>query len=116
MAQTIPLRMAWSCWTWRPRWGRYVARGRGCADILPGRTIALGRRRRARRPVEHWQRGAALTNRRVVGRDADIGDGAGRLRAALAAMIRRTRRVDYHALYPATVLSRDGARGLWTCA
>ena len=32
-------------------------------------------------------------------------------------MIRaETRRVDYHALYPATVLSQDGAGGRWTCA
>ena len=111
------LRMAWSCWTWRPRSGATELVGEAALDILPGRTIALDGADVRVGLVEHRQRGAALRTVVWSERDADIGDGAGRLRAALAAMIRaETRRVDYHALYPATVLSQDGAGGRWTCA
>ena len=95
-----------------PSLGRYELAGEAALDILPGRTIALDGADVRVGLVEHRQHGAVLRTVVWSERDADIGDGAGRLRAALAAVIRaETRRVDYHALYPSTVLSQDGAGG-----
>jgi hypothetical protein len=62
--------------------------------------------------VEHRQHGAVLRTVVYSERTEDVGAGAGRLRAAFAAIVRaETRRVDLFALYPATVLSQDGAGG-----
>ena len=96
-----------------PAVGRYELAGTAALDALPGRTIALDDHGDVRVGlVEHRQQGAALRTILHSERADDVGAGAGRLRAALAAIVRaETRRVDYHALYPSTVLSQDGAGG-----
>jgi len=95
-----------------PSLGRYELAGTSALDVLPGRTVALDGADVRVGLVEHRQHGAALRTVVWSERDADVGAGAGRLRAALAAIVRaETRRVDYHAFYPATVLSQDGAGG-----
>lgn len=93
--------------------GRYELAGTTALDILPGRTVALDDHSDVRVGlVEHRQQGAALRTVVHSERAEDVGAGAGRLRAALAALVRaETRRVDYHALYPASVVSQDGAGG-----
>lgn len=96
-----------------PSVGRYELAGVAALDILPGRTVALDDHGDVRVGlVEHRQQGAALRTVVHSERAEDVGAGAGRLRAALAALVRaETRRVDYHALYPASVVSQDGAGG-----
>lgn len=96
-----------------PSVGRYELAGTTALDILPGRTVALDDHSDVRVGlVEHRQQGAALRTVVHSERAEDVGAGAGRLRAALAALVRaETRRVDYHALYPASVVSQDGAGG-----
>lgn len=95
-----------------PAMGRHELAGTAALDVLPGRTVALDGADVRVGLVEHRQHGAALRTVVWSERDADVGAGAGRLRAALAAMIRaETRRVDYYALYPATVVTQDGAGG-----
>jgi hypothetical protein len=96
-----------------PSVGRYELAGTAALDILPGRAVALDDHGDVRVGlVEHRQHGAALRTVVYAERAEDIGAGAGRLRAALAAIVRaETRRVDYLALHPATVLSQDGAGG-----
>lgn len=96
-----------------PSVGRYELAGTAALDILPGRTVAIDDHGDVRVGlVEHRQQGAALRTVVHSERAEDVGAGAGRLRAALAALVRaETRRVDYHALYPASVLSQDGAGG-----
>ena len=96
-----------------PSVGRYELAGVAALDILPGRTVALDDHGDVRVGlVEHRQHGAALRTVVHSERAEDVGAGAGRLRAALAALVRaETRRVDYHALYPASVVSQDGAGG-----
>lgn len=96
-----------------PSVGRYELAGTAALDILPGRSVALDDHGDVRVGlVEHRQQGAALRTVVHSERAEDVGAGAGRLRAALAALVRaETRRVDYHALYPASVVSQDGAGG-----
>lgn len=96
-----------------PSVGRYELAGTAALDILPGRSVALDDHGDVRVGlVEHRQHGAALRTVVHSERAEDVGAGAGRLRAALAALVRaETRRVDYHALYPASVVSQDGAGG-----
>lgn len=96
-----------------PAVGRYELAGGAALDILPGRAVALDDHGDVRVGlVEHRQHGAALRTVVYSERAEDVGAGAGRLRAALAALVRaETRRVDYHALYPATVVRQDGAGG-----
>lgn len=96
-----------------PSVGRFELAGTAALDILPGRAVALDDHGDVRVGlVEHRQHGAALRTVVHSERAEDVGAGAGRLRAALAAIIRaEMRRVDYLALYPATVLSQDGAGG-----
>ncbi len=96
-----------------PSVGRYELAGVAALDVLPGRTVALDDLGDVRVGlVEHRQQGAALRTVVHSERAEDVGAGAGRLRAALAAIVRaETRRVDLFALYPASVLSQDGAGG-----
>ena len=96
-----------------PSVGRYELAGTAALDILPGRAVALDDHGDVRVGlVEHRQHGAALRTVVHSERAEDVGAGAGRLRAALAAIVRaEVRRVDLFALYPATVLSQDGAGG-----
>lgn len=98
-----------------PSVGRFELAGVAALDILPGRAVSLDDHGDVRVGlVEHRQHGAAL--RTVVHservEDVGVGSGADRLRAVFAAIVRaEMRRVDYHALYPASVLSQDGAGG-----
>lgn len=95
-----------------PSLGRYELAGDVALDALPGRTLTLDGVDVRVGLIEHRQHGAALRTVVWSERDADVGAGAGRLRSALAAIVRaETRRVDFHAFYPATVLSQDGAGG-----
>ena len=96
-----------------PSVGRYELAGVAALDILPGRAVALDDHGDVRVGlVEHRQHGAALRTVVHSERAEDVGAGAGRLRAALAAIVRaEMRRVDLFALCPATVLSQDGAGG-----
>ena len=96
-----------------PSVGRYELAGEAALDVLPGRTVAVEDHGDVRVGlVEHRQHGAALRTVIYSERAEDVGAGAGRLRAAFAAIVRaEMRRVDFHALYPATVLSQDGAGG-----
>lgn len=97
-----------------PSTGRAELAGQLALTVEPGTTLTVDGVTLRVGLVEHRQHGAAL--RTVVHservEDAGAGAGADRLRAAIAAIIRaETRRMDFHALYPASVVSQDGAGG-----
>lgn len=89
-----------------PRLGRHELAGHDALDLQPGRTVTLDGQVVRVGAVEHRLADAELV---TVVFEERANDPANRLLAALEVVVRRvTRRMDYHALYPARVVAQDG--------